>query len=116
MLAHCLIRAFRARDKKMESVYLSTYGILFFGTPHRGSVKEFLLKMVEEPGNPRQISLRQTEPGSDVLRMQLDDFTDIVGDRKIATFYETEMTPTPEKVDFLTKLQVESIANSSTGT
>jgi hypothetical protein len=30
--------------------------------------------------------------------MQLDDFTDIVGDRKIATFYETELTPTPERV------------------
>jgi protein SERAC1 len=98
VLAYCLIRAFRSRDKSRESVYRSTYGMLFFGTPHRGSVKDGLLKMVQEPGNPRQLSLRQTEPGADVLRMQLDDFTDIIGDRKIASFYETELTPTPEKV------------------
>jgi hypothetical protein len=55
--------------------------------------------MVQESGNPRQLSLRQTEPGAEVLRMQLDDFTDIIGDRKIASFYETELTPTPEKVN-----------------
>ncbi|MCJ1452831.1 hypothetical protein MMC28_003176 [Mycoblastus sanguinarius] len=96
VLAHCLVRAFRAADKMKESIHRSTYGILFFGTPHRGSVKESLMRMVEQPGNPRQLMLLQTEAGPDLLRIQLDDFANTVEDRKIESFYETEMTPSPE--------------------
>ena len=102
VLAHCLVRAFRATDRSRESIHKSTYGMLFFGTPHRGSVKEALLKMVEQPGNPRNLMLRQTEPGADVLRIQLDDFTNIIEDRKVESFYETELTPAPEQVSRMT--------------
>ena len=103
VLAHCLVRAFRATDRSRESIHKSTYGILFFGTPHRGSVKEALLKMVEQPGNPRKLMLCQTEPGADVLRIQLDDFTNIIEDRKVESFYETELTPAPEQVSYMTQ-------------
>lgn len=54
--------------------------------------------MVEQPGNPRKLMLLQTEPGADVLRIQLDDFSSIIEDRKIESFYETELIPAPEQV------------------
>jgi hypothetical protein len=79
-------------------MYKSTYGILFFGTPHQGSVKKALLKMIPVPDHPRRELLNQISPDSEVLRMQLSDFKNIVGDRKVASFFETELTPEPELV------------------
>jgi protein SERAC1 len=76
--------------------------MLFFGTPHHGSVKTALLNMVPDMDNPRRSLLHETEPESDVLRIQVTDFKNIVGDRKIASFYETEPTPTPQMVYYIT--------------
>ncbi len=68
--------------------------------------------MVEQ-GNPRKIMLLQTEPGADVLRIQLDDFANIIEDRKVESFYETELTPAPEQVRCMTLNLPKPKSNSS---
>ena len=75
--------------------------MLFFGTPHRGSPKEDVLKMVEHAYPNRVPALLQTTPGSESLMYQLGLFMDIIGDRQIGSFYETEPTPTPAQVSRL---------------
>jgi hypothetical protein len=72
--------------------------MLFFGTPHRGSPKEDILKMVEESYPNRVPALMQTTPDSGELKFQLQLFSDLVRDRQIGSFYETEPTPTPSQV------------------
>lgn len=83
--------------------------MLFFGTPHRGSPKDDVLKMVEQDYPNRIPALLQTGPESGELEFQLQLFSDIVGDRRIGSFYETEPTPTPVQVRILI---IESIRNT----
>lgn len=75
--------------------------MLFFGTPHRGSPKDDVLKMVEQAYPNRVPTLLQTGPDSGELQLQLQLFSDIVGDRQIGSFYETEPTPVPMQVSLL---------------
>ncbi|KAK0716193.1 hypothetical protein B0H67DRAFT_645841 [Lasiosphaeris hirsuta] len=77
-----------------HSVYKSTYGMLFFGTPHRGLREEDFLKMVEHKHPNRIPAVLQIKPESGRLLDQLGHLKDIVGDRQIASFYELKPTPT----------------------
>jgi hypothetical protein len=72
--------------------------MLFFGTPHRGSPKDDILKMVEQSYPNRVPALMQTTPESDGLMSQLQLFASLVRDRQIGSFYETVPTPTPTQV------------------
>ncbi|KAI0481790.1 hypothetical protein F4859DRAFT_476008 [Xylaria cf. heliscus] len=99
LLSHCLVRANALEDEQRRSLYKSTYGMLFFGTPHRGSPKDDVLKMVEQAHPNRVPALMQTAPGSGELKLQLQLFADLVRDRQIGSFYETEPTPVPSQVD-----------------
>ena len=76
--------------------------MLFFGTPHRGLIIDDIKQMVAE-GNitnspssaeqhPRMRLLQQIEGESDLLKNQLVDFKNLIGDRKIVSFYETLQT------------------------
>lgn len=76
--------------------------MLFFGTPHRGSPKDDILKMVEESYPNRISALMQTTPDSDGLMSQLQLFANLVRDRQIGSFYETEPTLTPSQVSWYT--------------
>lgn len=98
LLSHCLVRANAIEDERRRSLYKSTYGMLFFGTPHRGSPKDDVLKMVEQAHPNRVPALMQTAPGSGELKLQLQLFADLVRDRQVGSFYETEPTPVPTQV------------------
>ncbi|KAH7079953.1 hypothetical protein BKA63DRAFT_231448 [Paraphoma chrysanthemicola] len=99
LLSHCLVRAYTLEDESRNSLYKSTYGMLFFGTPHRGSPKDDILKMVEQSYPNRIPALMQTTPESDGLMSQLQLFSSIVRDRQIGSFYETEPTPVPTQLE-----------------
>ncbi|KAI1147078.1 hypothetical protein F4825DRAFT_465998 [Nemania diffusa] len=98
ILSHCLVLANNLESEHRKSLYTSTYGMLFFGTPHRGSPKDDVLKMVEQRHPNRVPALMQTAPDSGELEFQLQLFSNLVGDRQIGSFYETEPTPVPAQV------------------
>ena len=77
----------------MASLYRATYGILFFGTPHRGLLVEDIRQRVEGQGaNPRSALLDEVMKNSELLEYQLVDFKNLIRDRKIVSFYETGQT------------------------
>jgi hypothetical protein len=139
----------------ISALHRATYGMLFFGTPHRGLIIDDIKQMVAE-GNitnsprsadqhglrrikvwarahkllqgsrdssllskasesataeqhPRMGLLQQIERESDLLKYQLVDFKNLIGDRKIVSFYETLQTKRLQLV-------IISIAGSKTST
>jgi hypothetical protein len=133
----------------ISALHRATYGMLFFGTPHRGLIIDDIKQMVAE-GNitnsprsadqhglrrikvwarahkllqgsrdssllskasesataeqhPRMGLLQQIERESDLLKYQLVDFKNLIRDRKIVSFYETQQTK---------RLQLVIISNS----
>jgi hypothetical protein len=74
-------------------LHKATYGMLLFGIPHRGLVVDEIQKMLAgEDGHPRRRLLEQIRQKSDLLASQLDNFRNLVRDRKVVSFYETEQT------------------------
>ncbi|KAL1615287.1 hypothetical protein SLS56_011861 [Neofusicoccum ribis] len=92
ILAHSMIKAVLSRDKRSEMIYAATYGILFFGTPHKGLLVDDIRRLVAGNDHPRYGLLDQIQLKSDSLSNQLADFRNIFEDRKIVSFYETEQT------------------------
>lgn len=77
----------------IASLHKATYGMLLFGIPHRGLVVDDIQKMFAgEDGHPREGLLGQIRQKSDLLASQLDDFRNLVRDRKVVSFYETGQT------------------------
>lgn len=77
----------------IASLHKATYGMLLFGIPHRGLVVDDIQKMLAgEDGHPRAGLLDQIRQKSDLLAAQLDDFRNLVRDRKVVSFYETGQT------------------------
>ena len=77
----------------IASLYKATYGMLLFGIPHRGLVVDDIQKMLAgEDSHPRAGLLDQIRQKSDLLAAQLDDFRNLVRDRKVVSFYETGQT------------------------
>jgi hypothetical protein len=71
-------------------------GIIFLGTPHRGSDSATFARMAATilrviGGKPNKELLRSLEPGSDMQRDLLEKFPDIVRKHNyvIQCFYET---------------------------
>jgi hypothetical protein len=77
----------------IATLHKATYSILLFGIPHRGLVVDDIQKMLAgEDGHPRKGLLEQIKQKSDLLASQLDDFRNLVRDRKLVSFYETGQT------------------------
>ena len=77
----------------IAALYKATYGILFFGTPHKGLVIDDIKRIVAgDDDNPRTELLEQVNAKSDLLMHQLVDFKNLIRDWKIVSFYETKQT------------------------
>jgi hypothetical protein len=77
----------------IAALHKATYGMLLFGIPHRGLVVDDIQKMLAgEDGHPRRALLEQIKQKSDLLASQLDDFKNLVRDRRVVSFYETGQT------------------------
>jgi hypothetical protein len=71
----------------------STYGILFFGTPHRGMLVQNLLAVVKESGHEQRTGLlEEIQQNSSTLTTQLRHFIDLCAMFKIFSFYERDQT------------------------
>lgn len=80
-------------DEVVASLYKATYGILFFGTPHKGLVIADIQKMIaEDECHPRAALLKDIDEKSTLLLSQLSDFKNVIRDRKIVSFYEQSQT------------------------
>jgi hypothetical protein len=81
----------------------ATHAILFFGTPHRGLRTTELEAMLEDMSSSSESNradlLCQLQEGSEFLETQADEVVDILGRRKVVSFYETVKTPTVQKVN-----------------
>jgi hypothetical protein len=95
-----LIRCDAARPghlPHLKSIKLSTYGILFFGTPHRGANDIALGKLILGISSifmhTNTTIFRQLDRESDALSQLVEEFLPISGDFKIILFYETHATP-----------------------
>jgi len=79
----------------------ATYGILFFGTPHKGLLIDDIQRMVAgEDQHPRMKLLEQIKQDSDLLINQLTDFKNLIRDRRIVSFYETQQTRRLQQVKY----------------
>jgi hypothetical protein len=80
-------------DLAMASLHQATYAMIFFATPHKGLVVDDIEQMLAgDENHPRQHLLQQISNKSDVLVHQLADFKNLIRDRKVVSFYETEQT------------------------
>jgi hypothetical protein len=97
------VRAAQANEEDepiVSSLYQATYGILFFAVPHKGMMTEDMLSMLSQDDHPRADLLAQINRSSQYLLSQLADFKDLIGDRKIVTFYETQQSRKLQQVRF----------------
>ena len=77
----------------ITSLHRATYSMIFFGIPHKGLVVDDIQQMLTGNGNhPREKLLQQISSRSDLLVHQLADFKNLIRDRKVVSFYETEQT------------------------
>ena len=82
----------------VSSLYYATYGMLFFAVPHKGIMVDDMLRMLGRDNHPRADLLAQINRSSEYLITQLADFKDLIRDRKIVTFFETQQTRRLEQV------------------
>ncbi|EAU30101.1 predicted protein [Aspergillus terreus NIH2624] len=92
----CLVRAIQTMEgdhPAITSLYRATYGMLLFAIPHKGLVMDDIEQMLGgDKNHPRGQLLRQISNKSDLLIHQLVDFKNLIRDRKVVSFYETEQT------------------------
>lgn len=91
-----LIHSKLNRDNQ-STITLSTYGIVFFGTPHAGSsiasLGKLLLTLVSPVASTNTSLIRHLQQNSEWLRMQTEQFNPISSEFDIITFYETDRRP-----------------------
>ena len=73
-------------------LHKATYGLLLFAVPHKGLDVEDMKEIMGAEGNSRHDLIHQIRIESKQLRQQLGDFKDVLHDRKVVTFYETEQS------------------------
>lgn len=92
----CLIKAVQISNDDHPTIaclYKATYGIIFFATPHKGLfIDDIQMMLAEHENHPRNVLLQQLSDKSDLLILQLANFKNLIRDRKIVSFYETEQT------------------------
>lgn len=75
------------------TLYRATYGMLLFGIPHRGLVvDDFHNLLSKHSDHPRHALLEEIQSKSQGLAYQLAAFKNLIGDRKVISFYETGQT------------------------
>ncbi|CAG8885662.1 unnamed protein product [Penicillium egyptiacum] len=96
ILAHCLVRAIQTMEEDhpaITSLHRATYGMILFAIPHKGLVMDDIQQMIAgDQSHPREQLLQQISSKSDLLTHQLADFKNLIRDRKVVSFYETEQT------------------------
>ncbi|KAJ6016490.1 hypothetical protein N7540_011081 [Penicillium herquei] len=96
IMAHCLVRAIQTMEEdhpSITSLHRATYGMILFAIPHKGLVMDDIQQMISgDKSNPREQLLQQISSNSDLLIHQLADFKNLIRDRKVVSFYETEQT------------------------
>lgn len=92
----CLVRAIQTMEEDhpaITSLHRATYGMILFAIPHKGLVMDDIQQMLAGDGrHPRGQLLQQISSKSDLLIHQLADFKNLIRDRKVVSFYETEQT------------------------
>ncbi|CAN9415749.1 unnamed protein product [Alternaria alternata] len=96
ILAHCLNQARQKNDNDdvtIAALHRATYGMLLFAIPHKGIAVDGLKKMLGGQEDHSRVGLlEQIKKDSDILAQSLADFKNVVRDRKVVSFYETEQT------------------------
>ncbi|KAJ5963046.1 hypothetical protein N7501_007987 [Penicillium viridicatum] len=96
ILAHCLVKAIQTMEEDhpaITSLHQATYGMILFAIPHKGLVIDDIQQMLAgDKSHPREQLLKQISSKSDLLMHQLADFKNLIRDRKVVSFYETEQT------------------------
>ncbi|KAI0466974.1 ribonuclease-like protein p/mrp subunit [Xylaria cf. heliscus] len=94
----------------LHSIYVSTYGILFFGTPHQGSgtanLATFAQRIVDVLVPSKLVDtqaqlLDALKEGSEVLQEITDNFAPLMKDLRIYFFWEQEKTDLGYKLDYV---------------
>jgi hypothetical protein len=83
---------------------LSTYGILFLGTPHQGT--DTVSKLVSLCSRPNNILLTHLTSHSELLQQQISDFNAITAHFQMKFFFETLPTPLPDGTSALVTLGI----------
>ncbi|KAF8515163.1 hypothetical protein BU17DRAFT_51957 [Hysterangium stoloniferum] len=89
ILKSALIQASMANKRHLlryKWICLSTYGILFLGTPHQGT--DVVLKFISLCCRPNNILLKHLISHSELLQQQNYDFNPIAADFQMNFFYE----------------------------
>ncbi|CAI7656132.1 unnamed protein product [Penicillium palitans] len=77
----------------ITSLHRATYGMVLFAILHKGLVMDDIQQMLAgDKSHPREQLLQQISSKSDLLIHQLADFKNLIRDRKVVSFYETEQT------------------------
>ncbi|CAG7933712.1 unnamed protein product [Penicillium olsonii] len=96
IMAHCLVRAIQTMEEDhpaITSLHRATYAMILFAIPHKGLVMDDIQQMLAgNHSHPRGQLLQQISSKSDLLIHQLADFKNLIRDRKVVSFYETEQT------------------------
>ncbi|KAI0805388.1 ribonuclease-like protein p/mrp subunit [Xylaria sp. FL0064] len=94
----------------LRSIYISTYGILFFGTPHQGSgaanLATFAQRIIDVLLPSKLVDsqaqlLDALKEGSEVLQEITDNFAPLMRDLRIYFFWEQEKTDLGYKLDYV---------------
>ena len=85
------------QNERLGTIYNSTYGVVFLGTPHRGSDKAGLGHLVAGIAKvtlrqPNPHLLRSLEQDSDVLEHQRASFASVSSTISLVCLYEEEPT------------------------
>ena len=94
----------------LHNIYTSTYGILFFGTPHLGSHKAHLASFLQKLaalGSPKAVLdtsnslLGALEKDSEILQNITDQFAPLISRFHIFFFWEQERTDLKYTLDYI---------------
>lgn len=92
----CLVRAISTMEEDhpaITSLHRATHGMFLFAIPHKGLVMDDIQQMLagDKPHLQEQL-LQQISETLDVLVYRLVDFKNLIRDRNVVSFYETEQT------------------------
>lgn len=100
MQLQALLHSDRVKEGGLEeqrSIKLSTYGIIFMGTPHQGGlgvgIGKILLNVAKVQGDASDNLLKHLEEHSEFLEQQTSEFGLISHSFDIKFAYETKPTP-----------------------
>lgn len=97
------------KTSHLHSIYTSTYGLLFFGTPHHGSSKAHLLSSLTKIANFAPSYTLQTETPllkalkveSEILQEITDQFVPLMSRFRVVFYWETQKTDLGYTKDYI---------------